>query len=919
MKVGLYREDEMKSKLAFAIILLLVFYVNAYGVQLSLPELSAAPGTTITVELSIDDTTGVFGGDIDLLYDPAILSAKEVEATGLLADALWEKNLDTEGEVKLVVASLTGLPAGGGPIFQIVFQVKPGATGESPLTFTDVVLFEEAGDDISVTLVDGSVRVETPTPQEKILAITDATANAGEVFTVNMLIDDVADVAGGDIVLLYDPTMLAVESVTATDLLTGMFVTPNMDTPGRISISIASATGAAAGIGAILDISLKAKSDASGQTELTFESAELYNEEADNIPIQITPGGRITVIGGPPATPRILAITDATANAGETFTVNMLIDDVADVAGGDMVLLYDPTMLSAESVTATDLLTGMFVTPNMDTPGRISISIASATGAAAGAGAILDISLKAKSDASGQTQLTFESAELYDEKADSIPIQITPGGVITVIGGPPATLKTLTITDATVNAGEVFTVNMLIDDVAGVAGGDIVLLYDPAMLSAESVTATDLLSGMFVTPNMDTPGRINISIAGTTGAVAGTGAILDISLKAKSDASGQTQLTFESAELYNENADSIPVQIGQGGMITVISLPPGGAKTLTIADAKGKAGEIISTSIQIDDLTDVAGGDIVLLYDSVMLSAESVTATDLLTGMFVTPNIDTPGRINISIASTTGATAGTGAILDISFKAEEDAVGVTDLTFESAELYDETAASIPVQSSGGKITISVDVTAVVREHTQGDPMLSLQAIYNEANVHGHTYIDIWSGSIPIEAGQFLEFQVAMFSDNPTFAGSVDLHTADNANLRDSGARDQNDLSAHPATDLSSYARDQWYHRKISLDALAGKTLDGVMIATDSNQHGAGVFRAYVDNIQITDGENVLTYIWGDTETEGTIPITGTDTSTGTTFAGTQGMSDYSVTIVGATPVTPMGKLINTWGNIKKIQ
>jgi hypothetical protein len=899
----------MRPKLTFATMLLLVFCVNAYSVQLSLPELSAAPGSTINVELSIDDTTGVFGGDIDLLYDPAVLAAKEVNATGLLAGVLWDKNLDTEGEVKLVMASLTGLPAGSGPIFQIVFEVKPGATGESPLTFTDVVLFEEAGDDISVTIVNGSVRVEIPTPEEKILTITDATANAGETFTVNMLIDDVADVAGGDIVLIYDPTMLSAESVTATDLLTGMFVTPNMDTPGRISISIASATGAAAGIGAILDISLKANSDASGQTELTF----------DSIPIQIMPGGRITVISAPPATPKIITITDATANAGERFTVNMLIDDVAGVAGGDIVLLYDPTILSAESVTATNLLTGMFVTPNMDTPGRINISIAGTTGAAAGAGAILDISLKAKSDASGQTELTFESAELYNENADSIPVEITPGGVITVIGAPPAAAKTLTITDATANAGEVFTVNILIDDVADVAGGDIVLLYDPAMLSAESVTATNLLTGMFVTPNMDTPGRINISIAGTTGAAAGTGAILDVSLKAKSDASGQTQLTFESAELYNENADSIPVQIGQGGVITVTSLPPGAAKTLTIADATGKAGEVITTSIQIDDLTDVAGGDIVLLYDSVMLSAESVTATNLLTGMFVTPNTDVAGRINISIASTTGATAGTGAILDVSFKAKEGAVGVTDLTFESAELYDESAASIPVESSGGKITISVDVTAVVKEHTQGDPMLVLQAIYNEANVHGHTYIDVWSGSIAIEAGQFLEFQVAMFSGNPTFAGSVDLHTADNANLRDSGAKDQNNISAHPATDLSSYARDQWYHRKISLDALAGKTLDGVMIATDSNQHGTGVFRVYVDNIQITDGEHVLTYIWGDTETEGVIPITGTDTSTGTAFAGTQGMSDYSVTIVGATPVTPMGKLVNTWGNIKKIQ
>jgi PKD repeat protein len=203
---------------------------------------------------------------------------------------------------------------------------------------------------------------------------------------------------------------------------------------------------------------------------------------------------------------------------------------------------------------------------------------------------------------------------------------------------------------------------------------------------------------------------------------------------------------------------------------------------------------------------------------------------------------------------------------------------------------------------------------VIREHSPGRPMLALEATYNEANVHGHTYVDIWDGSALIEAGQFLEFQVAMFSGNPAFKGTVDLHTSDGSTLRDSGTVDQNGISAHPAADLSEYARDQWYHRKISLDALAGKTLDGVMIATDSNEHGSGVFRVYVDNIQITDGEHILMSVYID---EDAIPITGTTTATGTSFAGTQGMSDYSVTIVGATPVTPAGKSVSLWGSIKR--
>ncbi len=211
------------------------------------------------------------------------------------------------------------------------------------------------------------------------------------------------------------------------------------------------------------------------------------------------------------------------------------------------------------------------------------------------------------------------------------------------------------------------------------------------------------------------------------------------------------------------------------------------------------------------------------------------------------------------------------------------------------------------------VNVQEALPPVIREHSPGSLMLALEATYNEANVHGHTYVDIWEGAALIEAGQFLEFQVAMFSGNPTFRGTVDLHTSDGSTLRDSGTGDQNGISAHPGADLSEYARDQWYHRKISLDALAGKTLDGVMIATDSNEHGSGIFRVYVDNIQITDGEHILTSIYID---EDAIPITGTATATRTSFAGTEGMSDYSVTIVGATPVTPAGKLMSLWGSIK---
>lgn len=238
-------------------------------------------------------------------------------------------------------------------------------------------------------------------------------------------------------------------------------------------------------------------------------------------------------------------------------------------------------------------------------------------------------------------------------------------------------------------------------------------------------------------------------------------------------------------------------------------------------------------------------------------------------------------------------------------------------TYATAVSYTVTLTVTDDDGDTGTDTLMVNVQEalppVIREHTDGSPVLSLQAIYDEANTHGHAYIDIWKGEMAIETEMFLEYQIAMFSGNPTFQGGIDLHTLDGVSLRDTGAMDQNGISAHPSADLSEFARDQWYHRIISLEPLSGQTINGATIATESDTHAAGLFRLYVDNIQITDGEHILMLIYMD---ENVVPISGTETATDANFAGIEGMSGFFASPIGETPVTPAGKLINAWGSIK---
>jgi len=470
----------------------------------------------------------------------------------------------------------------------------------------------------------------------------------------------------------------------------------------------------------------------------------------------------------------------------------------------------------------------------------------------------------------------------------------------------------LSVPEVEIDPGATIVVSINIDNSVGIAGGNITLEYDSSIVIVKSAKATDLVKNLSSVINTNIEGVVKIAMAGINGLDEGSGALFEIEFESIAD-SGSSPLTLSQIALFDENVNDIVVTT-KDGSITINEKEAHLPIAYSIGEFAGNVGDDVVASINVDDLAGVAGGDIVLKYDKSILSVADVKATNLLNGLSVVVNKETPGTINISMASAQGIVEGSGAIVNITLKCL--AVGESKLTFETATAFDESGADIIANAVGGKLTVAAKQcdTPVIREHEAGSNILALQTTLNEANVHGHAYVDIWEGEFTVEAGQYLEYQIAMFSGNPTFKGAVDVVTEDGTTLRDSGTNDQNGINAHPSADLSEYARDNWYHRMISLDALAGKKIVGAMLATDSNEHLAGLFRAYVDNIQITEGDCALLAIYTDGEV---VPMTGEATANGTSFAGAAGTSDFSVSIVGVTPVTPAGKLTTTWGSLKK--
>ena len=125
--------------------------------------------------------------------------------------------------------------------------------------------------------------------------------------------------------------------------------------------------------------------------------------------------------GGTATATRSLAVADQTASPGSSITVPVTISNAAGIAGIDITLTYNPSLLTATDA-ATTSLTGDFALQRNITAGQIRIAMANATGIASGSGALVNISCTVSSGAAkGQScSLHVASMSLYDQMAQAI-------------------------------------------------------------------------------------------------------------------------------------------------------------------------------------------------------------------------------------------------------------------------------------------------------------------------------------------------------------------------------------------------------------------------------------------------------------------------------------------------------------------
>ena len=264
---------------------------------------------------------------------------------------------------------------------------------------------------------------------------------------------------------------------------------------------------------------------------------------------------------------------------------------------------------------------------------------------------------------------------------------------------PPGSRFSFSTAATQVKVGDRFTVQLKAGNISELAGWQGDMVFDPAVLKVNNVSEgnflkqsggrTHFLKGTIdnETGRIDGIGSARIS----EGGVSGEGTLLSITFTAK--ANGESRLSlrkFQAGSSLGETISSRPPDM----IITV-----GDPSTLDVSVSDGPfslatdvtpvhLGDTFTLRLSANDVTDLAGWQTDISFDSAVLEAVEVSEGDLLNvkigdTFFLRGEIDNAaGKIaDISTAKLKGGGSGTGTLLLVTFKAK--AVGETRVTFSN--------------------------------------------------------------------------------------------------------------------------------------------------------------------------------------------------------------------------------------------
>jgi hypothetical protein len=355
---------------------------NAPTVAVTPPASILEVGETVTVNLLATEMVDVYGAALSLTFNPAVVEVVDADLVKAgvqitpgvcpAPDFVVQNTVNNvTGTINYDVTSLApSAPCNGsGVVASITFRAL--ALGLSAVHFQSWLFSNTDGEALVVGAVDGSVEViEETVTANLLISPGSATIFTGETVTLEILVENVADLYGVALGLSFDPAIL--EVVDADPAAAGVQISPGAcpepdfvvqnqvnNAAGTIQYDAVSLDPSPPCNGSGLVASITFHAIGPGVSPVHFGSWLLSDTDGVVIPAT-TADGSVTVNEAIGAMLWIDPPFDMVA-VGGTTSVDIAIQDVADLYGIQVTLGFNPAYL--EVVDADPVKVGVQITP----------------------------------------------------------------------------------------------------------------------------------------------------------------------------------------------------------------------------------------------------------------------------------------------------------------------------------------------------------------------------------------------------------------------------------------------------------------------------------------------------------------------------------------------------------------------------
>ena len=329
-----------------------------------MPDYRGYAGQQVTLQVNTENGRGIVGNgiDIQITYDKNLLTPVEVQKSVLTQDFTFFDNISVaDGQLNISGISSTGaIMQGEGHIVDIIFDVaadaQAGATDTN--TFVIVKMYDS---DINLLPLDYSDTATFTVNPNYILGDVngDGVVDSGDGLMAQQHIL-------GEITLTYDPPQFQAADMNGDGVIDGADVSMIM----RLAVGLPmNPTGGARSLFAS-----------------TCRGSSLYE----------------------------LSLPQISCEANDLITIPVELNNLLGVAGIDMTLNYDPTMMEFIDAKTSELTTG-FQLQRVDNNGQVKITLSNAQPLETGSGTVLNLQFRSEAAVGAQTSIVFAAYKLSGE------------------------------------------------------------------------------------------------------------------------------------------------------------------------------------------------------------------------------------------------------------------------------------------------------------------------------------------------------------------------------------------------------------------------------------------------------------------------------------------------------------------------